>query len=137
MRKILKQILLTIFALLLSNLIWHNLFFANIPSDIIKVSTILALFELIIKPIVKLLLLPINIITLGTIRIVINTLGLYLAVFLLDSFIINAINIPAHSWQGFNIPTLAFSGFWLFLVTSITINMSISFYKLILFKKIK
>lgn len=137
MRKILKQSLLTIFALATSNLIWLNLFFATIPGDLIKVAFILALFELIIKPLVKILLLPINILTLGTIRIVINTLGLYLAVFLLDTFRVNPILIQSHSWQGFNIPTLSFTGFWTFLISSITINLIVSFYKLILFKKTK
>ncbi len=135
MKKILRQALLTIFALTTSNLIWANLYFATIPDDLIKVSFILSLFELIIKPLVKLLLLPINILTLGTIRIVINTLGLYLAIFVLDTFRVNHIFIQAHSWQGFNIPTLSLTGFWTFLISSITINLTISLYKLILFKK--
>lgn len=93
MRKILKQILILSFTLITSNYIWKNLDFQNKLTTIILVALILSIFESIIKPIIKILLLPITIITLGTTRILINTLGLYLAVFLIHNFELKNINI--------------------------------------------
>lgn len=125
MKKILKLILITTFVLITINQIWGNLVFENNVLTILKVALILALFELILKPIIKILLLPINILTLGTIRIVIDTLGLYLAVFLLPDFQINNITTP----------TINFNGFLCYLVTSLTITIILNFYKFILSKK--
>jgi len=91
-------------------------------STIIKVAIILAFFETILKPIIKLLLLPINILTLGGIRLVINTFGLYLAVFVLASFSVQNISTDNTTLLGFDIPPLQFSGFFAYLVSSFTIN---------------
>lgn len=125
MKKILKLVLITTFVLVTINQIWGNLVFENNALTIIKVALILALFELILKPIIKILLLPINILTLGLIRIVIDTLGLYLAVFLLPDFQVNNINIS----------NINFNGFLCYLVTSLTITIILNFYKFILSKK--
>ncbi|MBU1130274.1 phage holin family protein, partial [Patescibacteria group bacterium] len=81
MKKILKRILILSFTLIATNYIWRNLRFNDSLTTILLVSLILSIFESIIKPIVKILLLPITILTLGSIRILINTLGMYLAVF--------------------------------------------------------
>ena len=84
MKKLLKYIILFTFSLITANQIWQNLSFEQIPLTIIKVAVILTIFELLLKPIIKILLIPINILTLGLFRMVIDTLGLYLAVFFLD-----------------------------------------------------
>ncbi len=135
MKKFLKYTLLFIFALITENQLWHNLTFDNIPLTIIKVALILALFELVLKPIIKILLLPINILTLGTIRIVIATVGLYLATFFLDDFHLDDIFSVSTTFQGFQIPQFHFTGFLGYLVSSFTLSFLIYIYNLILIKK--
>lgn len=125
MRKILRYTLLHLFTLVTINELWHNLTFAYQISTLIKVAFILTVFELILKPIVKFLLLPINILTLGTIRIFINTLGLYLAVFLLNDFSVNSISHPRFTAQGFST----------FLLTSLTLSLVFFIYNKILTRK--
>ncbi|RLC35452.1 hypothetical protein DRH14_00980 [Candidatus Shapirobacteria bacterium] len=137
MRTILKQALLFSFALLLTNYIWDNLDFNSQLSTLLLVGFILSLFKSIVKPIIKLLLLPITIITLGSIKIIINTLGLYLSVFLIDNFQLNNIDVSAFQWQGFNIPQLSFHSFWAFLVSSISLNLVYNLFIRILYKKRK
>lgn len=136
MKKILRFTLILAFALITHNQIWQNLFFENNVITIIKVAVILAIFELLLKPIIKILLLPINLLTLGTIRIVINTLGLYLAIFLIGDFQVNNIFLPRTQWQGINIPQFQFQSFFAFLVSSLTISFILYIYNLILTKKI-
>lgn len=137
MKKILKFTLLITFSLITANQIWQNIYFQSIPGTIIKVAFVLSIFELILKPIVKLLLLPINILTLGTFRIVINTFGLYLVTFLFSDFQVQNINSPAFNFFGFQTPEFHFANFFAYLVTSFTISFILYFFNLILHKKPK
>lgn len=121
MKKILKYALYLGFALVIQNEIWGNLSFNPKIETIIKVALILAIFELILKPIIKILLLPVTILTLGLIRIVINTLGLYLATFLISGFSVNSLNI-------FN---YHLSGFLAYLFTSFIISSLLYIFKII------
>ena len=136
-RKIAKLTLLLTFCLISHQQIWGNLDFSSTPSTLIKTAAILAIFETIIKPILKILLLPINILTLGSLRLIIGTLGLYLAVFFLDDFSLLNISTTASSWQGLAIPSFHFSGFFAYLVSALTINLILGFFSLILYKKRK
>jgi len=81
----------------------------------------LAFFEIFLKPIVKILLLPISILTLGLIRIVINTLGLYLASSLVSAFSVSSFTI--YGWS--------LVGFWAYLGTSFFISVFLYFFKII------
>ena len=135
MRKILKYTLLIAFTLALQNQLWHNLIFSENVWTIVKVAFILTIFEILLKPIIKILLLPINILTLGLFRIVINTVGLYLAVFLLSDFKVNLIAINAFTWQGITIPTLNFIGFWAYVINSTTQNILLCIFKFIIKSK--
>lgn len=122
MKKFFKYALYLAFALVLHQEIWGNLSFGSDKIFvIIKASLILAFFELILKPIVKLLLLPISILTLGTIRIVINTLGLYLVTFLLPIVTINSFSI--YNWH--------LTGFFSYLGTSFFISLFLYIFKIL------
>jgi len=101
MKKILKYTLYLGFALAIENEIWGNLSFSPKFETIIKVALILAVFELILKPIIKVLLLPVTILTLGLVRIIINTLGLYLATFLISGFSVNSLQLFNYSLTNF------------------------------------
>jgi putative membrane protein len=126
MKKILRYIILFTFSLITANQIWQNLSFENIPLTIIKVATVLTIFELLLKPIIKILLIPINILTLGLFRIVIDTLGLYLAIFFLSDFKIGNIYISQYNYQVNN--------FWAYLLSSFTIGIILYIYNVILHK---
>jgi len=137
LKKILKFTLLFAFAIVVQNEFWRNFSFDHQIETIIKVSLILTIFELFLKPILKILLLPINILTLGLIRLVINTLGFYLATFLLIDFSIHDISLPSQLFYGITIPILSFSGFWAHLINTASTNILVSFFKFILKSKPK
>jgi len=137
MKKILKLTLLLTFALVTTNLIWSNLSFETIPWTIIKTAFILSIFEVLLKPILKIILFPINLLTLGLFRIVIDTLGLYLAIFLFNDFQVNNIHTSAFNFYGLNIPQINLTSFWAFLVTSVTIGIILNLFSLIIRKKSK
>ncbi len=137
MKKIFKFTLLLTFSLITINQIWGNLTFQNIPWSIIKIAFVLSIFEVILKPIIKVLLLPINILTLGTFRIIINTFGLYLVTFLFSDFQVGNINYPSTNFWGIQIPQLTFNGFFAYLITSLTLSFILYFFNLILRKKVQ
>ena len=132
MRKFIKYILLFSFALALQNQFFGNFVFSQNLFTIIKVAVILSIFELLLKPIIKILLLPINLLTLGLFRIVINTVGFYLAVFLISDFQLHDIHTLAFIWQGITFPALNFSGFWAFVVNSTSENLILFIFRSIL-----
>jgi uncharacterized membrane protein YvlD (DUF360 family) len=136
-KKITKLTLLLTFSLITVNQIWGNLEFVNIPWTIIKTGLLLAVFEIIIKPILKIILFPINILTLGLFRSLIDVVGLYLAVFLFADFYIKNIHTLSTSILGITIPELNFPGFFAYLVTSISIGFFLNLFTLIIKKKSK
>ncbi|MFA5828154.1 MAG: phage holin family protein [Candidatus Shapirobacteria bacterium] len=125
MKRFLRLFLIIIFCLITENEIWKNLSFSPVVPTIIKVALVLTIFELVLKPIIKILLLPINILTLGTIRIVINTLGLYIAIFLISGFQIN--NFTAFNFK--------LEGFFAYLASSLTISFLLYIFNIILYRK--
>jgi putative membrane protein len=133
-KKILRFTTLFTFALTLSQYFWGNLFFAHRLTTIITVAFILTLFEVFLKPVIKLLLLPINLLTLGLFRLIINTFGLYLATYLLIDFHVRNIATPSTSVYILTLPPFNFSGFWSYLVTTITLNLCFSLFKFLLSK---
>ena len=134
-KKTFRSILFFTFALITTNYLWHNLVFEKDAQTIITVALILSLFEIIVKPVLNLLLLPITIITLGAIRIIINTIGLFLATFLINEFSIGVIDQPSSIFQGFTIPKLHFEGIIAYIVTSISLSFCYNIFSFIVKKK--
>jgi uncharacterized membrane protein YvlD (DUF360 family) len=122
MKKFLKYALYLSFALVLQQELFGNLEFGpNRLLVIVKIGLILSFFELFLKPMVKILLLPISVLTLGLIRIVINTLGLYLAVLLVSTFTVSSFTL--YGWQ--------LVGFWAYLGTSFFISFFLYLFKIL------
>lgn len=127
MKKILKFITLFCFCLTLHQQFFGNLTFAQPLPSLLKTAAILTLFELLLKPLINLLLLPINFLTLGLIRFITNTLGLYLASFLLVDFRLHDFSFPGQSWQ--------FNGFFAYLATALSLNVLLFFFRFIFSNK--
>ena len=122
-KKTLRSTIIFSLSLYLVSLFWGNINFSHNLSILLQASLILTIFENLIKPILKLLLLPITLITLGLVRLFINTLGLYMVEYFITSFQISDISTLHQNWLGLSIPTINFSNFWAYLITSLTINI--------------
>lgn len=137
MRKIIRFGLIFAFALTTGYSVLHHIILHNGIVTVVKVAAILAIFEVIVKPIIKILLLPINILTLGLFRVVINTFGLYIATFLVSDFAIGSAYLPRINILGIIIPALELHGFLSYLFTSIIVGSLFNFFKLILNRQCK
>jgi uncharacterized membrane protein YvlD (DUF360 family) len=137
MKKILRLTLLFSFSLVCTNLVWNNLNFQITPWTYLKTALVLAIFEVILKPILKIILFPINLLTLGLFRAVIDTVGLYLAAFIFSDFYVNNIHSASSVFFGLVIPQFNFTNFWAFLVTSLTIGFFLNLFTIIIKKPAK
>lgn len=127
MKKIIRSFFYFLFSLSISNFFLQNFRLDNGLSTLVKVALVLVLFELFLKPIIKLLLLPISLITLGGIRIIINLIGLYLAVVLVPDFIILNISQPVIIWPNLEIHFLISQGIIAHLFSSIFVSFFYTF----------
>lgn len=89
---------------------------------------VLTLVNLAIRPLINLLLLPINLITLGAFRWLVNVLVLWLVTLIVPQFKIDAFMFPGSAWQGFIIPSLWLGKFWVFVLSSFLISLVTSFF---------
>ena len=134
MKKILRFWFIYLVSLKLVQGLIPVILFSEGNKTLILVAAALTVFELVIKPIVKILLLPINILTLGLTRWVVNLIGLYLATFLVSGLTIKAYFFPGVNWQGFIIPSFPLSLLATYILISFSINFSFSLIRW-LFKK--
>lgn len=82
-----------------------------------------SVINLLVKPIINLLLLPINLVTLGLFRWVANLLILYLVTWLVPGFQIHAFVSSEMNLSYVIVPSIHFSAFGAFIVATITLSI--------------
>lgn len=83
---------------------------------------LLALLMLIIKPVLKILFIPINILTFGLLSWVVNVIVIYLLTLIAPNVAIIAWNFPGIAWEGFAIPGTALSYTACLVISSVAIT---------------
>lgn len=134
MKKLLRTFVLNIIALRIAMLIIDSLNFAGGLKTILLTALALTIFEYLLKPVAKILFLPINVLTLGTLRWIINVIGLYLVTMFVNDFSIMSYNFPGSNWNGFIIPSINFSILVTYVIVSLFINLVVTSLKWV-FKK--
>jgi uncharacterized membrane protein YvlD (DUF360 family) len=127
MKKIIRSFFYFSLSLSLTNFFLKNLRLDHDLTTLFQAALVLTFFELLLKPIIKILLLPINFITLGSIRILINLVGLYLAILLVSGFFVLSISQPVIIWPNLKIEFLQSQGIIATLYTSIFISLFYTF----------
>ena len=123
MKRIIKFWFVSFVSLLIVAQIVDSVNFTNNYLTIAQAAIFLTLFEYFLKPVVKLLLLPINLITLGTVRWLVNVISLYLATILIVGFSIAPYYFAGINNSGFVIPSIQLSLFWTYVLVSFLLNI--------------
>jgi putative membrane protein len=89
----------------------------------------LSLLFLLVKPILNIVTLPLNIITLGLFSFVANAIILYLLTVFVPNISISAFTFKGASLLGFIIPKIAINTFFAFIFASIFISLIVGFLK--------
>jgi len=88
---------------------------------------VLSILFLLVKPVLGIVTLPLNIITLGLFSFLTNAIILYLLTIFVPSVSIAAFKFNGFSFWGFIIPQLQINNFFAFVVASILLSLIVSF----------
>ncbi len=120
--KILKHFIIDSLAIYLVSIAVQGMTFANGISTLILTGAVLSLSQMILKPLINLLLLPINLVTFGLFKWVGYTITLYLVTLLVSGFDIGNFYFPGLETYWINIPVVSFTGTLAFIVFSFVIS---------------
>jgi uncharacterized membrane protein YvlD (DUF360 family) len=126
MKKILKTFIIITISLKITEIVLGNIYFETPWQTLLVAAAGLTLFELFLKPIAKILLLPINLITLGALRWVVNVLGLFIVTTFVDGFRLSQYNFPGVNWNGINLPAHTFNLLFSYIIVALLFNLIVS-----------
>lgn len=124
MKTILRAIFLNLITLYLVVMFYQGLSITGGLVTYLSAAFVWTLLNKIVKPIIKLLLLPINLITLGLFSWVVNVITLFLLKYFISGVAIAAYTFPGFSYQGFIIPQMHFNLFISYVITSLVLSLT-------------
>lgn len=89
----------------------------------------LSVLFVLVKPILSIITLPLNIITLGLFSFLINAIILYLLTIFVSSISITAFIFQGFSFLGFVVPQFSVNTFFAFIIASILLSFIVGFLK--------
>jgi putative membrane protein len=122
MKGIIRQVGINYLALYLSFNIFPGFSVDNKFKVILTASILWLLLNKIVKPIIKILLLPINLITLGLFSWVISVVTLFLLQFFIVGISLHPYFFNGFTYQGFIIPAFNINILFSYIITSTLIN---------------
>ena len=126
-KKYLQLFLINFLALWLIGNFIPGVQFINGNQAIALASLALTLASFIIKPLVSLLLLPVNLLTLGSFRWLVNVITLWLVTLIVPQFKISGFLFKGFFYQGFTIPPMSINIFWAYVLISLTLSIITTF----------
>jgi len=121
MKKLLKNFVIFAISLYFGALIVNNVTFAKGYQTLLWASLFLTAGNFLIKPIVKFLLLPINVLTLGLFRFASGLLTIWLLAFLIGDIQFSPFNFPQTTILSQTIPSFQLTEIWSLLPFSVII----------------
>lgn len=122
MKYLLRLFIFNVFALWLVSELYGGLIISGGVGNIFTAGLVLSGLMFIVKPILKILFIPINFITFGIGNWFINVVILFLLTIILPAVIIREYTFPGLSWQGFMIPSINFNYFWSMVIISVSLT---------------
>lgn len=123
MKKYLRLFLINFLAIWLVADLLEGISYSDGYKTLAASALILTLINFIIKPLIKLLLLPVNLITLGSFRWLVNVLSLYLMTSLVPKLEVQSFEFVGFTQNGFVVPTANLSVFWVLVIASFVISL--------------
>jgi putative membrane protein len=123
MKHLIRTFLFNVFALWLTSQIlpalvapggWQTMLFAGF---------VLSVLMIIVAPVLKILFIPINILTFGLLSWLINVIVIYLLTFFVPEIQVKSWLFPGFSWSGFIVPSIQLSYILSLIVTSFCISI--------------
>lgn len=132
MKSLIRNIAIYSFSLYLSTLILNGIRVTGGVTGYIFAGIVLYILFLILKPILSILSLPLNIITLGAFSFVVNAIILYLLTIFFTDVSVGAFLYKGFSFAGFIVPKFSVNTFFAFIFASLVLSVIISVLKWII-----
>lgn len=123
MKSFLRHILINLLVIYLVSVCYPGFSILHDAKTLIFAAVIWLLLNKIVKPIIKLLFLPINLITLNLFSWVISLITLFLLPLIVGEIKISPYDFPGINFQGFIVPKFHLNIFLSFIVTSFLLNL--------------
>ncbi|HUS52338.1 MAG TPA: phage holin family protein [Candidatus Bathyarchaeia archaeon] len=123
MKRHLRSYLINLAALWLVTQIISGVDYGGAWQTLLLAGLALTIVNLFIKPLINLLLLPVNLITLGAFRWLVNVATLYLVTILVPQFKVSEFVFPGFAYQGIVIPSLNLNLLLVFVIASFALSL--------------
>ena len=127
MKSLIRSFVFNIFALQLATVLIPGVSCKGGLRTLCLAAIVLAVFNFLVKPIINLLFLPINLLTLGMFRWVVNVIILYLLTVTVPQFKIYGFTFPGFSYQNLSLAPVFINSFWTTVLTSFFLSFTLSF----------
>lgn len=127
MKKHLRVFFFSIFALWVVKSILPGVSYSGGFHTLVWAALVLTLVNIVIRPLINLLLLPINLITLGSFRWLVNVATLYLVTVFVPQLKISGFLFTGFSFNGFTAPQIYLTSFWVLVLSSFIISLTVTF----------
>ena len=122
MKVLLRSIFTNLASIYLVGLFFPGFSTKNSLQTLITAAIVLTILNKLVIPIIKLLLLPINLITLGLFRWVSNVIALILLHILVNGISIHAFQFSGFEYSGFVVPSFPISLLFSYILTAILLR---------------
>jgi len=122
MKSILRHTLINLLVIYLTDILYPGFSILHDLKTLLTAAIIWFLLNKIVKPVIKILLLPINLITLNLFSWVIGLITLLLLQIIVGEIKITPYDFPGIFYNGFSIPAFHLNLFFSYLITSTFLN---------------
>lgn len=126
MKSLLRSILINLLALYLCGVIYQGFVIKHEFKVLVSAAVVWYLLNKFVKPIIKLLLLPINLITLNLFSWAVGIVTLFLLQSLVGDIKISSYNFPGLFYEGFAVPSFYINTFFSYLIASTVLNATVN-----------
>lgn len=128
MKTLLRYYLINLGALWVTSQIVPGFILDGGITTLLKAAVVFTAINLILVPVLKILLLPLNLLTLGLFAWVVNVLALYVLVRLVPSLHLTPFYFSGYQLGGFIIPSSDLSAFWTAIFSALVIGIVTHFF---------
>ena len=126
MKKIIRNYVLNTVSLYLVSMLTEGIVLEKGIESLLLAGVGITIVFLLVRPIINLLLLPLNLITFGLFRWVSSAIALYLVTLVVPGIKISRFFFAGFSTQWFDIPTIALGGMLAYIAFSFIITLIVS-----------
>lgn len=123
MKALLRYFLINLVSLWITTEIIQGLSYTGGFRTLLIGAVVFTVINFLLVPLLKVLLLPLNLLTLGVFAWLTNVLALYALTSFLPQFKLMPYYFPGFEFQGFTIPSVSLSTLWVAIVASLLIGL--------------